>query len=132
MVMKLKLKKRIKKEFLLALFSFVVIFTVLQNPMFTPLNLMLTSSQTTVTMPSTLGGLSLQGSWLVSQSTTVFQMINQTSGELVPVYQVTVTMFNIMSMLILVSPVLLYIYWANKKKEPRNEIYHKPLNKKHT
>ena len=102
----------VKKKFLLTLFLWVTILCVVENPLFSPMNLVVGSTQVVAAAPTSGNGVSLQGSMIVMQTTSQVQAINQTSGQTVQAYQVSVAGFNFMTVFILLLPWVLYAYWA--------------------
>lgn len=128
--MKIEKVKRIKKEFLLTFFFWIMILLILENPSFASLNVVYISDQLTTTMPSTFGGLSIQGSYIVNQITRTVEATNSTSGEQVTVYQVNITLVNMMSIAILLSPWIVYAYSVKRVKVVRKESVPKKVRPK--
>ncbi|GEM_PF-6699976 len=111
------MKLKINRNLALTFFVFVLILMIIENPMFQPLNLVVSSTQLTVTNPNLSNGLSIQGSCLVNTIVNSVQATNSTSNQLVNAYQVSVTVFNFMSLMLLISPIALYMYFEfNKDK----------------
>jgi hypothetical protein len=86
---------------------------VIQNPMFQPLNIVFSSTQLTATNPNIGSGLVFQGSCLVN--TVINNVQASTSGQTVNAYQVTVTVFNFMSLMLLFLPIIIYMYYEYHK-----------------
>jgi hypothetical protein len=111
------MKLKINRNLALTFFVFVLILMIIENPMFQPLNLVVSSTQLTVTNPNLSNGLSIQGSCLVNTIVNSVQATNSTSNQLVNAYQVSVTVFNFMSLMLFISPIALYMYFEfNKDK----------------
>lgn len=110
----MKLSGVVSKDFLLALFVWICLILLLTNPTLQAIDLTYSSSQVVASMPESLGGLSLQGSLIVSQNTQVVSAVNQTSGQQVQAYQVTVVVFNLMSFALLFLPWIVFAYFKKK------------------
>ena len=103
------MRLKINRKIWLMVFIVVTVFLTIENPMFQPLNLVIQSSQLTVSNVNS--GLSLQGSCLINVNVKNVQATNTTSNELINAYQVNTTVFNFMSLMLLISPIVLYIYF---------------------
>jgi len=112
MSIRYKTKFKINRKLVLTVFIWILTLMVIQNPMFQPLNLVFSSNQITTTQYNS--GLSFQGSCLVNTVMNNVQATNTTSGELVNAYQVTVTVFNFMSLMLLFLPIIIYMYYEYK------------------
>jgi hypothetical protein len=107
------IKKILNRKSALIVFVWILTLMVIQNPMFQPLNLVFSSSQITTTQYS--NSLVFQGSCLVNTVVNNIQATNTTSGELVNAYQVTITVFNFMSLMLLFLPIIIYMYYEYHK-----------------
>jgi hypothetical protein len=117
---KANMKKILNRKSALMVFVWILTLMVIQNPMFQPLNIVFSSSQITTTQYSS--GLVFQGSCLVNTVINNVQAVNSTSGLPVNAYQVTVTVFNFMSLMLLFLPIIIYIYYEyNKVLTPINK-----------
>ena len=103
------MRLKINRKILLMVFIVVTVFLTVENPMFQSLNLVIQSSQLTVSNVNS--GLSLQGSCLINVNVKNVQATNTTSNELINAYQFNTTVFNFMSLMLLISPIVLYIYF---------------------
>jgi hypothetical protein len=120
MSIRYKTKFKINRKLVLTVFVWILTLMVIQNPMFQPLNIVFSSSQITTTQYNS--GLVFQGSCLVNTVVNNVQATNTTSGELVNAYQVTITVFNFMSLMLLFLPITIYIYYEyNKVLTPINK-----------
>jgi len=120
MSIRYKTKFKINRKLVLTVFVWILTLMVIQNPMFQPLNIVFSSSQITTTQYNS--GLVFQGSCLVNTVVNNVQATNTTSGELVNAYQVTITVFNFMSLMLLFLPIIIYIYYEyNKVLTPINK-----------
>jgi hypothetical protein len=88
---------------------------IIENPMFRPLNLIVSSSSLYVSNPNVNTGLGFQGSCLVNTVINNVQATNTTSGELVNAFQVNITVFNFMSLMLLFLPFVIFIYSERNK-----------------
>ena len=105
------MRLKINRKIWLMVFIIITVFLVIENPMFQSLNLIIQSSQLTASNPNINSGLSLQGSFLVNTQIKEVQATNTTSNQLVNAFQVNVTAFNFMSLMLLILPIVLYIYF---------------------
>lgn len=103
-----KLKNLLNRKLALTVYVWFCVLMVVENPMFQSLNLMFSSSQLTTTQYN--NGLTFQGSCLVNTVVQNVQATNSTSGELVNAYQVNITVFNFMSLMLLLLPFIIFIY----------------------
>jgi hypothetical protein len=119
------LRFKISRKLVLTVFIWITLLMVVENPMFQPLNLVVNSTQLTATNPNINNGLSVQGSCLVNTVVNNVQATNSTSGELVNAFQVSVTAFNFMSLMLLFLPIVIYMYYeynkASIKKLPKRK-----------
>jgi hypothetical protein len=109
----MKLKKLLNRKLALTFFVWLLVLMVVENPMFTGLNLVISSSTLTTTQYNS--GLAFQGSCLVNTVVNNVQAVNSTSGQTVNAYQVTVTVFNFMSLMLLFLPIIIYMYYEYHK-----------------
>ena len=100
---------------------------IIENPMFQSLNLIIQSSQLVISNPNINNNLSFQGSYLVNTQIKEVQATNTTSNQLVNAFQVNVTVFNFMSLMLLILPIVLYVY---SEFNNINKITHKKRVKK--
>jgi len=105
--MKLKINRKIG----LTIFIVLTMFFVIQNPMFVPLNIYVQSSQLTVNNPNINNGLSIQGSFLVNYDVKNIQALN--GNQTVDAFQVDTTIFNFMSLVFLLLPIVIYMYFED-------------------
>jgi len=110
----------ISRKLALTVFIFILVIMVVENPFFTPLNLFTQSSQLTATNPNVSNGLSLQGSCLVNEDVKNVEATNSTSGQLVNAYQVNITIFNFMSLMLLFLPWVIYVYTELTVRDKNN------------
>jgi hypothetical protein len=120
---------KFNRKFYLMIFIFILILVVVENPMFQPLNLVVQSSQLTASNPNINNGLSLQGSCLINENIKNVQAYNST-GNIVNAYQVNTTVFNFMSLMLIISPIALYIYFEYNKKSIEKPIIKKRVKRK--
>jgi hypothetical protein len=104
------MKFRVQRKLTLTVFIWITLLMIIENPMFQPLNLVVQSSQLTATNPNINSGLSFQGSCLVNTVIKNVQATNTTDNQLVNAYQVSVTIFNFMSLMLLILPFVIFIY----------------------
>jgi len=114
MSIRYKTKFKINRKLVLTVFVWILTLMVIQNPMFQPLNIVFSSTQLTATNPNIGSGLVFQGSCLVNTVINNVQAVNSTSGLPVNAYQVTVTVFNFMSLMLLFLPIIIYMYYEYK------------------
>jgi len=112
MSIRYKTKFKINRKLVLTVFVWIFLLMIIENPMFQPLNLVFSSSQITTTQYS--NSLVFQGSCLVNTVVNNVQAVNSTSGQTVNAYQVTVTVFNFMSLMLLFLPIIIYMYYEYK------------------
>jgi hypothetical protein len=113
MSIRYKTKFKINRKLVLTVFVWIFLLMIIENPMFQPLNLVFSSSQITTTQYS--NSLVFQGSCLVNTVVNNVQAVNSTSGQTVNAYQVTVTVFNFMSLMLLFLPIIIYMYYEYHK-----------------
>jgi hypothetical protein len=118
------MKNKINRKIWLTIFVFLTVLFILNNPMFQSLNLVVKTSQLTISN-SNISGLSLQGSCLVYQTINSIQATNTTSGKLVNAFQVNTTIFNFMSMLLMFTPITLYLYFEYDKDSKKESVVKK-------
>jgi hypothetical protein len=124
------MKFKISRKLALTVFIWLLVLAVVENPMFQSLNLMFSSTQLTVSNPNINSGLAFQGSCLVSTVVRNVQATNSTSGQLVNAYQVTVIVFNFMSLMLLISPIALYLYFEFNKGIKKESVPKKRIKRK--
>lgn len=123
------MKFKINRKFILMVFVWIILFTLIENPMFQPLNLVIQSSQLTASNPNINTGLSIQGSFLVNTQIKEVQATNTTSNQLVNAFQVNNTIFNFMSFLLLISPIILYLYFEFNNNNMKKSIIKRRVKK---
>jgi hypothetical protein len=106
---------KLNRRFYLTIFIFILMLMIIENPMFRPLNLIVSSSSLYVSNPNVNTGLGFQGSCLVNTVINNVQATNTTSGELVNAFQVNITVFNFMSLMLLFLPFVIFIYSERNK-----------------
>jgi hypothetical protein len=122
------MKFKLNRKLYLTIFVFITVLVIIENPMFQPLNLVVQSSQLTVSNPNINSGLSFQGSCLFNTQINNVQATNTTSNQLVNAFQINITIFNFMSLILLISPIALYMYFISNnitiksKKRIKKEI----------
>lgn len=118
----MKLKTR-NKIWIYAFFWLILLLAV-TNPLLGGINVYYSSKQITASAPTSPDGINLQGSLIVNQLTQQVTATNQTSGQQVQAYQTTVSVFNFGALMLLLSPVALYLFLEWKPtadtKQPKN------------
>lgn len=99
-----------KAKLFFVFFVWVTLFLMLENPAFQVLNMVSSSSEVIATAPTSLGGISIQGSWIVSQNTQSVQAFNSTSGKEVSAFEVTNSWVNFGSVFLLILPWVIFVY----------------------
>jgi hypothetical protein len=114
------MKLKINRKIILAIFGFILIVSIIVNPLIQPLNLVVQSSQIVASNPN-INGLSFQGSCLVNYDVKEIQATNTTSNLLVNAFQVNTTVFNFSTLILLFTPLVLYMFFEfNKTKSINN------------
>lgn len=121
--------KIFNRKLILIIFIFITLFMIIENPMFQSLNLIIQSSQLVISNPNINNNLSFQGSYLVNTQIKEVQATNTTSNQLVNAFQVNVTIFNFMSLLLLISPIVLYLYFEFNHDNIKKSIDKKRVKK---
>lgn len=121
----MKLKPR--NKLWIYLFFGLILLLAVTNPLLGGINVYYSSKQITASAPTTPDGINLQGSLIVNQVTQQVTATNQTSGQQVQAYQVSVSVFNFGALLLLLSPLVLYLFFELK---PKADTETKPTRKK--
>ncbi len=112
--------KQKTKKYILAIFAWITLLMVLENPAFTALNVSYTTNQVQEQAPTSLGGISLEGSSIISYSTTIVSATNST-GDIINAYQIDVTVINLSAVFILILPLIALALNEVMRKETRKE-----------
>jgi len=118
----------INRKFLLTCFVTIMIFMIIQNPLLSQINIYNKSSELTVSDPNIKYGLTLQIPLIVDSSiTSNLTLYNSTSVVTNQGFNIVIQIFNLGSLFVLLSPLIIYIYFEYNKN---NKIINKKLKKK--
>lgn len=126
--MKLKTRNKIG----IYIFFWLILFLAVTNPLLGGINVYYSSKQITASAPTLPDGINLQGSLIVNQLTQQVTATNQTSGQQVQAYQTTVSVFNFGALLLLLSPLVLYLFFELKPKADTDQPKNPRARKKQT
>jgi hypothetical protein len=105
-----------------------MIFMIIQNPLLSQINIYNKSSELTVSDPNIKYGLTLQIPLIVDSSiTSNLTLYNSTSVVTNQGFNIVIQIFNLGSLFVLLSPLIIYIYFEYNKN---NKIINKKLKKK--
>lgn len=118
----------INRKILLTCFVTIMIFMIIQNPLLSQINIYNKSSELTVSDPNIKYGLTLQIPLIVDSSiTSNLTLYNSTSVVTNQGFNIVIQIFNLGSLFVLLSPLIIYIYFEYNKN---NKIINKKLKKK--
>jgi len=109
-----------RKKVALLVFFWITLLLIVTNPAVQWLNVSYSSSEATATLPSGMND-GFQGSSYVSYSAIPEMLTNSTSGQKVEGYEVTISVFNIGSVLLLTLPFVAFAYseLSDQEREQR-------------
>lgn len=98
-----------KKKVALLIFGWITLLLIVTNPAVQWLNVSYSSSEASATLPSGMNA-GFQGSSYISYSAIPEMLTNSTSGKQVEGYEITISVFNIGSVMLLILPFVTYVY----------------------